>query len=57
MIYRRMAYPRARRRQPSRQLDKVSEGRRPEYLLNNAGTVLKLQLRPSIYMGLFLRNA
>ena len=48
---------RAWRRQPSHQLDKVSEGRRPEHLLNNTGTILKLQLRPSVYMGLFLRNA
>ena len=48
---------RAWRRQPSHQLDKVSEGRRPEHLLNNTGTVVKLQLRLSIYMGLFLRNA
>ena len=47
---------RAWRRQPSHQLDKVSEGRRPEHLLNNTGTVLKLQLHPSIYVGLFLRN-
>ena len=48
---------RAWRRQPIHQLDKVSEGRRPEHLLNNTETVPKLQLRSSIYMGLFLRNA
>ena len=47
---------RAWRRQPSHQLDKVSDGRRPEHLVNNTVTVLKLQLRPSIYMRLFLRN-
>ena len=33
---------RAWRRQLSHQLDKVSEGRRPEHLLNNPGTVLNL---------------
>ena len=37
-------------------LDKVSEGRRPDHFFNNAGTVLNLQLRPSVYMGLFRRN-
>ena len=45
---------RAWRRQPSHQLDKVSEGRRLEHLLNNPGTVLNLQFRPSIYMGLII---
>ena len=48
---------RAWRRQPSHQLDKVSEGQSLKHLLNNTGTVLKLQLRPSINMGLFIRNA
>ena len=38
------------RRQPNPQFDKVSEGRRPEHLLNNPGTVLNLKLRPSIYI-------
>ena len=50
---------RAWRRQPSHQLDKVYEGRRPEHLscsLNSSRTILNLQLRPSIYMGLFPRN-
>ena len=57
MIYQRLAYPRAhdiasRATNPIR----VSEGRMPEHLLNNPGTVPNLQLRLSIYMGLFLRN-
>ena len=42
--------------QSSYQLNKVSEGRRPEHLLNNPRTVLNLQLRSSIYMSLFRRN-
>ena len=42
--------------QPSHQLDKVSEGQRATHLLNNTRTVLRLQLRPSIYMGLFHKN-
>ena len=44
---------RAWRRRSNHRLDKVSEGRRPEHLLNNPGTVLDLQLRLSIYMRLF----
>ena len=41
------------RRQPSHQLEKVYEGRRPDYLLNSRGTVLNLQLRPSYWWGYF----
>ena len=55
MIYQRMAYPRAHEvdSQATNSI-RVSEGRR--HLLNNPGTVLNLQLHPSVYMGLFGRN-
>ena len=54
----RLAYPRAHdvaSRARSRATNsitriRVSEGWRPEHLLNNPGTVLYLQLRPSIYI-------
>ena len=48
---------RAWHRQPSvTNSIRVSEGRRPEHFFDNPGTVLNLQLRPSIYMGLFFKN-
>ena len=48
---------RAWRRQPSHQLDKGVRGPKAEAFIEyNPGPVLNLQLRPSIYMVLFLRN-
>ena len=41
---------RAWRHQLSHQLDKVSGGRRSDYLLNNPWTVLNLQLHPAIHI-------
>ena len=52
MIYHRMAYPRAHDA-----ANQATNDTNSMHLLNNDGTVLKLQLRPSIYMVLFLRNA
>ena len=50
-----MAYTRAHH-VGNQTTDKVSKGRGSEHLLNNPGTVLNLQLRPAIYMGLFHKN-
>ena len=47
---------RAWRHQPNQPLNKVSDGRRPELLLNASRTVLNLRLHPIIYMELFHAN-
>ena len=44
---------RAWSRQPSHQLDKVSEGRRPEHLLNNPGLYLTYNCHPQYIWGYF----
>ena len=44
---------RAWSRQPSHQLDKVSEGQRPEHLLNNPGLYLTYNCAPQYIWGYF----
>ena len=44
------------RRQSSHQLDKMSQGQRPEHLFNTPRTVPNTQLRTIIYMELFHRK-
>ena len=58
MVYQRMAYPYAHDvASQATNWIRCPKSEGPSILLNNTGAVLKLQLRPSIYMGLFLRNA
>ena len=42
------------RRQPIQQLDKVSEGQRPEHLLNTPRALPNMQLRPIIYIYIYI---